>query len=346
MRRTSLACVVLASLLGATVALAGNPYFLDRSGVLWKGSTSSAGLVLTGERDGQVSVRTTVPFILGFDVNQDVEIQVAADELTGKVAVVWQRNWTVSASEIMMAVWQNGEWERIEHLSQNSLGRPRFPAIQLTEVATTVPDASAPDDPSKATVVRDSFLNAIWWEGTDQQQHASFASLRLTADSDDTTALFKRDLIDLVGIGLGCATPVPASVMEHPTFGVQASHDRALVLFVSQRICLLPLVEVRYVLDDSSPGSPPGQINVVTMRRRHVPIFGVRKVFTLTRDLDMEGTRIILGADLTPVAYRINGAQIEYVTATETSWSPRRILAVKDGLTLDQAIPLVENLAR
>jgi hypothetical protein len=341
MRRSFLTLIFL---LAATTALAANPYFLDRSGVLWKASAAPEGLVLTGVRDGAVVVRSVVPFPLAVYGTSDTQIQVAADELTGNVVVVWQRNWSQDASEIMLAVWRDGSWQRVERLGQDLAAHPRNPAIQVSEVATTVPDPSAPDDPSKATAIRDSFLHVVWWEGTDQG-HASYALLWLNADAGDPDALVTQNLETFASIGLACTVPVPPTVLEHPVFGEQAPRDRALVLFGSQRICLFELLEVQFALDNGATTDPKG-ITVIAQRRRHMPIFGVRKAFTITDSLSMEGVRVVLRADLNPVVYRVVGTMVEYVTATDTGWSPRRTLTVKDGMTMDQAIPLVESLAR
>ena len=335
--------LTLALLLAATAALAGNPYFLDRSGVLWNGVAGEEGLVLTGERNGSVVVRTVVPFDIGLAGTGDSQIQVAADELTGKVAVVWQRNWSAEASEIMLAVWRDGNWERIEHLTQDLAAHPRNPSIQLSEVATTVPDPGAPGDPSKATVVRDSFLNVIWWEGT-AQQHGGYTLLRLTAEAGEDDDLLTQNLDKYADIGLACDTPAPPEVLEHPLFAAQTARDRVTMLFGSERNCLFQLVEIHFKLQTRATTDG---VTVIAQRRRHMPIFGVRKMFAMTEDVSMEGARIVLGADLNPVIYRVvNGTTVEYITATDTGWSPRRTLTVKDGLTMDKAIPLVENLAR
>jgi len=61
MRRSVLACLIL---LGATAAFAANPYYLDRNGVLWKGTAAPEGLVLTGELNGSEVVHSVVPFPL------------------------------------------------------------------------------------------------------------------------------------------------------------------------------------------------------------------------------------------------------------------------------------------
>jgi len=340
MRRTFL---TLAFLMAATAVLAANPYYLDRTGVLWNASSAAEGLVLTGVRDGAEVVRSLVPFPLVVSGTSDAQIQVAADELTGKVVVVWQRNWSEDASEIMLAIWRDGDWQRVEHLTQDLSAHPRNPTIQLSEVATTVPDANAPDDPGKATVIHDSFLHAVWWEGT-EQGHGSYALLRLGADADDPDALLTRNLDAYANIGLACNAPVPPAVLEHPVFGDQPARDRAFLLFGSQRICLFQLLEVRFTLDPGQTES--GGITVIAQRRRHMPIFGVRKVFVQEQEANMEGARVILGANLNPVVYRVVGTTLEYLMATENGWSPRRTLTVKDGLTMDQAIPLVEKLAR
>jgi hypothetical protein len=341
MRRTLL---TLAFLAAATAVMAANPYYLDRNGVLWKAAAAKEGLVLTGEQDGEVTVRSVVPFPLALYGTNDTAIQVAADELTGKVAVVWQRNWSDSASEVMLAVWKDGAWQRIERLTHDLSTHPRNPAIQLSQVATTVPDPDAPDDPSALTVIRDSFLHVVWWEGT-EHGNASYALLRLTADADDPDTLIELNLDSFAAIGLACGVPVPPSVLEHPVFGNQGTRERAYLLFGSQRICLFQMIEVDFTLD-SDPTPKPGGITVVAQRRRHMPIFGVRGAFTMSTNLSMDGVRVMLGSDLTPVIYRVVGNEVQYVTAIGNRWSPRRTLTVKDNLTMDQAIPLVENLAR
>lgn len=340
MRRTFL---ILAFLLAATAVRAANPYYLDRDGVLWNAGSTAEGLVLTGVRDGAEVVRSVVPFPIRVSGTSDTQIQVAADELTGKVVVVWQRNWSDDASEIMLAVWRDGNWERVEHLAQDLSAHPRNPTIQLSDVATTVPDADVPDDPSKATVIRDSFVHAVWWEGS-EQGHGSYALLRLNADADDPDALVTRNLEDYANIGLACNAPVPPAAIEHPVFGDQARRDRAFLLFGSQRICLFQLLEVRFALDGGQTES--GGITVIAQRRRHMPIFGLKKAFVLEREANMVGARVILGASLNPVVYRVVGTTLEYFMATETGWSPQRTLSVTDGMTMDQAIPLVEKLAR
>jgi hypothetical protein len=345
MRRTFL---TLALLLAATATWAASPFFLDRNGVLWTASSIDSGLLLSGQQNGTEVVHSVVPFAVGLAGTSDTQIQVAADDITGKVAVVWQRNWSAAASEIMMAVWRDGSWERIEHLSQNLDAHPRNPVIQLSEVSDTVPDPTAPDDPTKATLVQDSFLHVLWWEGADGgAQNAEYALLRLTGDPSDPSNLLEKNLDSLAGIGLLCNTPAPPDVLEHPLFAAQTARDKATAFFGSERNCLFQLLDITFVLDDGSSSQAPGGMTAVAQRRRHMPIFGVEKAFPMVQGLSMEGARLILGTNLFPVVYRVvNGNTVEYMTATDAGWTPRRTLAVADGLTMDQAIPLVENLAR
>ncbi len=342
MRRTIL---TLLTLLAAGAAFAADPYFLDRNGVLWTASSGPGGLLLTGTRDGEQVVQSTVPFDLGLAGANDSQLQVAADELTGKVVVVWQRNWSDQVSEIMAAVWHAGSWERVVHLTPDPGTHPRNPTIQLSESDLSVPDPAAPTDPTKATLVQDSFLHVLWWDGT-TQQHGSYALLRLTAAPDDQSALLTQNLDSYADIGLACSDPPPPEVLEHPMFANQVSHDRVLMFFGSERNCFFQLVEVRFVLDPDSSTSSGGMV-ATTQRRRQMPIFGVTKTFPMTQDVSMENARLVLGASLSPVVYRVvNGNRLEYVIATDNGWSSKRTLAVANGLTLDQAIPLVENLAR
>jgi hypothetical protein len=335
--------VTLILLLTAATGWAVTPYYLDRTGVLWKAITTPQGLLLTGERDGQGVVSSVVPFGVGLNGTSDTDIQVAADDLTGKIAVVWQRNWSAQVSEIIVAVWKDGDWERIEHLTTDLASQPRFPLIQLAQVSSTVADPSHPDDAALAQTVRDSFLNVVWWEAGGNP-HASIASLRLSTDPGVTEPVVRHNLDEFAALGLSCATDTPNSLLQHPLFASQLESDRVFVLFGSQHICVFQLLQVQFVYQ-AVTGDGAG-INVTAQRGRHIPIFGVKKVFPMIQDFSMEGTRVILGGNMNPIAYRVDGPTIQYLTCSDQGWSPARTLAVTNGLTLDQAIPLVENLAR
>jgi len=337
----TLACLIVAAV--ATAAVAAPAHFLDRNGVLWTAVAAQEGLVLTGMREGQELVRTIVPFALAMNGANDAQIQVAADELTGKVVVVWQRNWSETASEIMLAVWRDGTWERIEHLTPLVEDHARFPVIALSQVATAVPDPEE-EDPEHTVLVRDSFLHVVWWEGVGETEHGSYALLHLSAAEDEGDPMLRRDLDSLVGIGLSCEGMASPEILERPLFADQTSRDRAMVFFGSRRSCLFFLAEVRLVLEP--PPDPESGLIITAQRKRHVPVFGVRRAYSALQRLSLEGARITIGGDLQPVAYRVVGQAIEYVVAGDDGWSPQRTLSLDEGLTLDQAIPLIQGLAR
>lgn len=326
----------------AAAAVAATPYYLDREGVLWKATATASGLVLSGEHNGQPVVSSTVPFAVGMPGTSDEAIQVAADEVTGKVVVVWQRNWGEASSEIIAAVWSDSGWEQILHLTGDASLNPRSPAIRISQVSETVPD---PADPSSTITNTDSFLHLLWWEGSGDAQHAMYALLRLTAAPDDADRLLVKNLDDFVRVGLACDAPPPASVVEHPLFASDASRDRALLFFATSQSCLFHLVEVSFQFPDP-PAQDDGGLVASDQRRRARPIFGERRVFRSPRGIVLEGARVLLGPDLSPVAYRVAGDRLEYVVVTSAGWSDLRVLPVSDGLTIDQAIPLVEGLAR
>lgn len=337
---------VLAALLIAASAGAATPYFLDRDGALWKATAEHDGLLLIGTRGDEQIVNSLVPFPVGMPGTFDSEIQVAADDLTGRVAVVWQRNWSERITEIMVAIWGHGEWEQIIHLTDGLADHPRNPVIELTQASTTIPDAEYPEDLTRATVVSESFLHVLWWEGEDEEQHASYSFVRLTSPEENEEQ--SRNIYNLekhVPLGLYCHSPAPPNVLEHPQFASQAAKDRPMLFFGSGRFCLFEAVEINFSLVGGEPTSSQAKTTVAG-RRRHMPIFGVKQLYGVPSGMSLENARVMIGADLLPVAYRIDGDQLEYVFATQRGWSPKRTLVPQKGLTLDLAIPLVENLAR
>lgn len=338
MRRLCLALVIVTM---ATAVHAAVPFYLGRDGVLWRASAAPEGLLLTAELDGEIQVRSVVPYEIGLAGSFDSNIQVVADESINKVAVVWQRNWSESASEILVAVWSAGSWEQVIHLGTSLASHPRNPAITLTKPSTKFLGLSAPGQPN---AINDTYVHVLWWEGVDNQR-GMLANLCLSPGIPPAVALDVRELDSLLGVGVYCDSPAPVAVLERPLFASQTAPDKALLFFGSQRTCLFQLIEISFVLQN--PFAQPETLpNTVAGRRRHVPVFGVRRVLEAPTAISLDGARMLLSTDLNPVAYRVSGESLEYVIANESGWSPLRTLAVRDGLTLDQAIPLIENLAR
>lgn len=325
----------------AVGASAGTPHSLDRSGVLWSATSQPEGLVLVAQRDGVELIRTTVPFAVATEGAADKEISVAADELTGKVAVVWQRVWSEGVSEVMLGVWSDGAWERITSLSPDLSSRARYPVVQLSRVSSTYPDPEAPEDAPRSIAVEESFLHLVWWTGSGSSQHGSYGLLRLNAAADEADAITTRSLDELVWLGTGCAWPAPASVLERPLFASQPVGDRAYLFHGSRQVCWFQLVEVSFTLEDV-----PSEPIVTAQRKRHTPVFGVRKLFAVPSSMGLDGARIVVGTDLNPVAYRVVDGRIEFISSSGIRWTPRRSVPVDGSLTLDQAVPLVEHLAR
>lgn len=341
MKRLSL--MVAGISLVAVVGLAAEPITLDRNGVLWRLTATSSGTELVGTKDGVEVARSAVPFPLGLAGQNDSYLQLVADELTGKVVVAWQRNWSANFSDIVLAVWNSQGWERIAYLTGDPSLRARNPMLKLARATSSYPH---PEDPTKTVTVSESFALVLWWQGDSGDQQARLASLNLTAAGDDENAVNVVTLDGQLGIGIGCSQPLPQEVLEHPMFASGVPGPVVHVLAASSTTCLLFVHEIRFELEDPARGEDQGGLGAVALRRRHTPIFGVRKVLPVTRELSAEGTRAVLGADLQPVLYRLVPEGVEYAVATDSGWSPKRLLRLEEGLSLDKAIALVENLAR
>ncbi len=134
-------------------------------------------------------------------------------------------------------------------------------------------------------------------------------------------------------------------MLEHPLFAAQNANDRALVFFGSQRLSLFQLLEVSFAVQTTPVVGSDGKHRDRAAPPPHADL-RVTKAFPMTQDISLDNARVVLGTNLNPVAYRVGDGIVEYVTYGDQGWSPRRTLAVANGLTLDQAIPLVENLAR
>ncbi|MGC8916024.1 MAG: hypothetical protein ACP5NF_03505 [Thermoanaerobaculum sp.] len=334
--------VCLASFLAlAASAFAAEPYTLDRSGVFWKVEASTSGVVLVGVKNGEEVVRSLVSFPLGIAGQNDSNLQLVADELTGKVVLAWQRNWSEAYSDVVLAVWNQGQWERVSYLGGNASLRPRNPVLKLAQATSTYPD---PEDPEKTVTVSESFALLTWWQGDGDQQGARLAILRLAASPDEDDALSVREVVSSPGIGFNCPQPLSSEAVERPTFAAEPPGPVSHLLVASPSTCLLFVHEIRLELDN--PQTEEGGLGVVAMRRRHTPIFGVRRVLPVPQGVAAEGTRVVLGPDAQPVLYRVLPDRVSYTVATPQGWSEARTLQVGPQLPLDKAIALVENLAR
>ncbi len=344
MRRALIGLVVL---LVAGAAASAAPYCLDRSGTLWQVKASGSGVVLTGERDGAEIVNAPVPLPLGFDGLSGSDFQLVADDLTGKVALVWQQVWGEGYADILLAVWNQGSWEPLLTLSQDPAASPRFPTVLATVASSQVP-ATDRFSGTATTTVREAFLHVLWWEGAEASGGAHYALVRLAGDNEMAEVVVGKSLDDLLPLGLGCTLEGTESAVQHPTFVSQGDKARALALFGSFESCSLHLFQVTFQLAEEgtlpSPEKAPGA--TVASRKRHMPIFGVVGTYQVPQNFGLDGARVVMGSDLTPVAYRVAGETLEYVLFEGSSWTAPRTLPVRDGLTLDQAIPLVEDLAR
>lgn len=338
--KRALAVLLLAA---AVPAFAVEPLALDRDGVLWRLEATPAGVALVGTKDGEEVARSLVPFGLGVAGQGDHHLQLVADATSGKVVVAWERRWSDLYRQIMLATWTHGSWERIAYLAEDAARSPRNPVLRLATATSTVPD---PQEPEKQLTLTETFALVLWWEGQGAEQQANLAVLRLQAGAEESDALHLHPLPTSPGIGLGCDQTLPPEALEHPVFASAPPGPVSHALVASPTTCLLFVHEIRFKLEEPPVPEDEGGLQVVGLRRRHTPIFGVRKVLPVTRQLAAEGTRAVLGSDLQPVLYRVTPEGIEYTVASQGGWTPKRMLKLEQGLTLDRALALVQELAR
>ncbi len=344
MRRLALAA---ATLLLAGASWAATPYTLDRAGTLWRAGAAENGLVLTGEREGSEVVRAEVPFGIGFNGATDTDVQVAVDEVTGKVAVVWQRLWVEGVSEIFLAVFGDGAWETVTTLSTDATAYPRYPALTTTVASSTVADDN-PKLGSTTTTLREGFLHVVWWEGTEAGQGARYVLVRFAGTDGKVEVGEAVALDDFLPLGLACTLDGSEAAIQHPTFVARTDRDKALLLFGSFQSCSLHLFSTTFRLVDDTPLLGPDHApgSTVASRKRHMPIFGVTGTFQVPQNFALDNARVVMGSDLAPLAYRVGDGRLEYVLFESSAWSAVRSVPVREDLTLDTAIALVENLAR
>lgn len=337
--------MIVASLVAAFAT--GEARFVDREGTLWTAFPSFEGLRLVGSRNGEEITSGLLPVLFAGSLRYDQEISVVADEVTGKVAVVWQREWSETTSAVRIAVWSEDQWENVITLSEEDGRNPRHPAVQLVRVSSATPadpDDPDPDPPVDPVVIRDSFLQVVWWEDGDGFPRARMAVVRLTGDLTDPDSVSIHDLDALSAPGEPCAHGEAEGVMERPRFSTRVPGDRGLVFFGSERTCRLNLVEVTFPLDDPGEGEdPPSEAE----RRRHRPVFGRRGGFEIPPDIRMAEARVLVDANHQPVIYRVLPDVVEFFIAGENGWSGRRTLALGEtGLEESKAVLLIEDLVR
>lgn len=335
--------LALISISLAVPAFAGQSYTLDRNGVFWRLESDAQGTVLIGTKDGREIARSTVPFPLGIAGQNDASLQLVADELTGKVILAWQRNWADTLSEIMLAVWKENQWERIERLTPQLESNPRNPVLKLARVSSTSQDPVNPED---RVTVTESFALVAWYQGSLDSGEIYLAALRLPASPEEDEALTIHKVDSSPHLGLNCPQPLSQETVERPEFASEPPGPVSHLLVASPTTCLLLIHEIRFEFRERKDQEASRGPLVQAMRRRHTPIFGVRRMLPVPQGIGVQGARVILGADLQPVLYRVVPGAITYMLADQNGWSELRTLPLGDGLQLPEAIALVENLAR
>jgi len=309
---------------------------LGKDGTLCRVERGADGLILTVRPSAGGGALTDVPQTADPAIRN---IQVGYATESGTVVLVWERDINSEQAIIQLATWREGTWFGPITIAGDDGIRTANPAMLLQHVLTE-PQTEGEER------LETTFIHLAWWRDEDSEDGgwAMYAAIPL---GDDGTPRLDRmqemALHQLIPYGIGCdLTATQRQALVHPAFTVDPETGAPLLFFVDVDDCLFEILQLAVQVEE---GDGDGD-TFTSQRRRHVVVFGVRKDIALPPILDLTGAQFEVGHGMTVVGYWDTAEGINYIRMDDTGWSDTKTLQVGNGLTHEQAVELVRNLAR
>jgi hypothetical protein len=330
MRHTTLGLAVATLLaVAAGQGLAGD-MTLARSGDLYRIHELGDELAVTATAlDGT----SQIYFVPQTAAVAAVNLQIALDETTGTLVVLWQEGRGEDA-RLHLATYNNGTWFGPMLLAGSPSGSAANPSLLVHRPVTTVEN----DDVTER--VETTMIHLLWWQGLELDDGGQAMYGYLTADDTGLPELddfAPRPLRDFIPYGIACGAITDATDLAHPQLFLDPQTGDPHALAVDVPSCLFQIIQLRPEVPDRDG---------YEKRRRHTIVFGRHTMIAINPNLPMLGAKFATGHNLSVVMYWDHADRIDYADLEESGWSEMKSLTLSDTLTRERAIELIRRLAQ
>ena len=349
MRALTRLAAALALFAAASLAFADvqKKTLLSSDGTLYQASTGLASeLGLSGFSSGDYAVVWSalaqdgtqtggvIPGAAGGSPKTSLDLTL--DEPTATLVVLWREENSL-VNKIRLAFGKSGSWTVADLLPNLGFPHAFNPQMLLTHQSVHWQDKDGVD-----VYANRSILSVIWWEEASiaQSRYASF----FLDESIDPSSVEIYDLPELVGdAGKTSLENIPRGAYAFPSLQSEGPGGAILATFASLTSDRENVIRLSYPTELGQPS-----VDDSTWLRRRIPVVGVVSTGPITMEPQMDAASVstIVGSSYRPTLLWSDGLALHYVRFDGTAWSAVKSIVFTADLGYDQAVALVQEMAR
>jgi hypothetical protein len=263
-------------------------------------------------------------------------LDLTFDEPTGTLVVLWREENSL-VNKIRLAFGKSGAWTVADLLPNVGFPHAYNPQMLLTHQSVHSVDADDAD-----VFTNRSVLSIVWWEEASAAQ-ARYASFFLD-ETIDPSAVAIYDLPELVGdSGRTVLEGVPRGAYTFPALQAEGPGGAVLASFASLASGKENVVRLTYPTELGKPSADNS-----TWLRRRIPVVGVVSQGPIAGVPSMEAASVhtVVGSSYRPTLHWRDELALHYVRFDGAAWSDVKSIVFTPDLGYDQAVALVEEMAR
>ena len=263
-------------------------------------------------------------------------LDLTVDEPTATLVVLWREE-NGLVNKIRLAFGKSGSWTVADFLPNVGFPHAFNPQMLLTHQTTHWLDKDGADVFGSRSV-----LSVIWWE------EASAAQARYTSffldEAIDPSSVAIYDLPSLVNdVGSTSLQNVPRGAYAFPSLQSEGPGGAVLATFASLASDRENVVRITYPTELGQPSADNS-----TWLRRRIPVVGIvsQGPIALVPQMDAASVHTVVGSSYRPTLHWTDGVALHYVRFDGAAWSDVRSIVFTPDLGYDQAVALVDEMAR
>ncbi|MCP4895455.1 MAG: hypothetical protein GY906_00640 [bacterium] len=318
-------------LVGVSVFAASSDKALAKDGTLYTTRSYSNMFALRTTSPDGTSAISPVPNTAGIDVLNPV---VQVDDTTGAVVLAWLERFEAGFSQLTMAIRTDDEWFGPIVIAGDATEIAQNPSLLLHRAKTEHTDGS---------VVETTTIHLTWWIADDENhgQYAMYCSIPLNDEGEpELDALQSMQLRGMIGVSVICGAPEAGSALTRPYLFIDAATGNPHVMFFEPDSCSMHILELKPEVEEFE------DISIGATRRRLVVILGRQLDIGVPVNVPPGRVDFSIGRGLTIVGYWDANDGIDFLHMDESGWSETRHVPLGEDINHEQAVTLIQRLAR